>query len=332
MRRIWLSVLFLLARIVCFGSESGFRDCHVQVTMSNGPVPQSLTLEVFADNNALFRAKVPWNGSIVLPPLAPGEYRLQTGEGTNFVTSGPLHVPDSGSCEMRINILGQANAAHHIVEDDIDVEDLRVPRKARTTFEKGFSAMQHGQLEEARKDFLEVIRLDPKLSRAYNALGVISGQQKDRTGAREYFEKALELNPRSKSALMNLAKLSMLEKQYNSAIAFLERFRQATPDTADVHAMEADAYLKLANYPEAIHQAQAAHSLPHGNWDTVHLIAATAYEALQQPQMAAVEYKLYLDESSNSEMRAVASRRIKELGNLAQVSSPSVAINSLLSR
>jgi tetratricopeptide (TPR) repeat protein len=332
MLSISLFTLFLMASISCFGAESDAPLCHVQVNMSAGSLPQNLKMQVFAADKRLAELTVPYTGSLVLPPLAPGEYRLQTGEGTNFITSGPLHVPKSGECEVSINILGHTDARSKLIEDDLDVEDLRVPRKARDRFEKGFGALQRGDLQEARKEFLEVVRLDPKLSRAYNVLGVISDQQQDRVAARGYFEKALELNPRSKSALMNLAKLCMLEKQYDAALALFERFRMGARDSADIHAMEADAYVKLGRYPEAIREAHAAHNLSHANWEMVHLIAATAYEALHQTQMAAAEYRLYLEESSNPEMRAVASRRLRELGGVAEASSPTAPMNSFLPR
>jgi Flp pilus assembly protein TadD len=228
--------------------------------------------------------------------------------------------------------VGHADAKNQLVEDDLDVEDLRIPRKARERFEKGFAALQQGELEQAKVDFLEVTRLDPKLSRAYNVLGVISDQQTNRAAARQYFQKALELNPRSKAALMNLAKLCMVEKQYDAALGFLERFRAGSRDHADVYGMEADAYLKLHRYEDAIRAAQAAHRLSHENWDIVHLIAASAYEALHQPELAASEYRLYLDESSNPEMRAVALQKVRNLGGVAQQSQTTVPINSLMPR
>ena len=332
MRRIVCFAILLFVSTLSSGSKSEPRVCRVQVNISTGSLPANMKLQVFAGDRRLSEMKVPFDGNVFLPPLAPGDYRVQTGEGTNFVTSGPLHVPESGACELRVSILGYGDAIIQLVEDDLDVEDLRVPRKARERFEKGFAALQHGDLEEARKDFLDVTRLDPKLSRAYNVLGVISDQQKNRAAARQYFEKAVELNPHSKAALMNLAKLCMLEKQYDAAIDFLERFRAGSRDHADVYGMEAEAYLRLGRYQDAIRAAQAAHRLNHQNWDTVHLIAASAYEALHQPQMAATEYRLYIDESSNPEMRAVAFQKVRELSRVAQQSRTTVPMNSLLPR
>ena len=332
MRCVVSFATLLLFSSISFGSTMEPRVCHVQINMSSGSLPQNMKLQLFAGDRRLSEMKIPFDGSLFLPPLAPGEYRVQTGGGANFVTSGPLHVPQSGACELWISILGQADAKNQLVQDDVDVEDLRVPRKARERFEQGFAALQHGDLEEAKQDFLEVTRLDPKLSRAYNVLGLISDQQKNRAAARQYFEQALALNPHSKMALMNLAKLCMMEKRYDDALGFLERFRTGSREHADVYGMEAEAYLKLGRYQEAIRATQVAHRLSHQNWETVHLIAASAYEALRQPEMAAFEYRVYLDESSNPEMRAVAFQKIRELGAIAQQSKTTVPMNSLLPR
>jgi len=300
--------------------------------MSAGtPIPEKLELKVFSGDQRIAELVVPFSGRISLPPLVPGDYRIQTGStDARFFTSGPLRVPRSGACQMGINLVGRANQKNQIVDDDLDVEDLRVSPKARAEFEKGFAALERGQFKEARKEFLEVTALAPRLSRAYNVLGVISDQTGDSASARKYFEKAIELNPRSKAALLNLIKLSMLDKQYDRALAFLERYRAGTRDSAEVHGIAANAHLNLGRYREAIEEAHAAHNLPHANWEGVHAIAATAYEAIHQPEMAAAEYRQYMDETSNPSIRTEAARRIRELAARAQHGAPSVPMNSLL--
>jgi len=334
MRRACIGLLVLGTATPClFGSESVSRVCSVQVTMSTGtPIPERLQLKVFSGDQRIAELIVPSSGKIALPPLLPGDYRIQTGsKGSNFFSSGRLRVPGSGPCETAISLVGWANQKNQIVDDDVDVEDLRVSPKARAEFEKGFAALERGEFKEAKKEFLEVTTLAPRLSRAYNVLGVISDQTGDPAAARKYFEKAIELNPQSKAALLNLVKLSMLEKQYERALAFLERYRAGTRDTAEVHGIAAHAYLSLGKYREAIEEAHAAHSLPHTNWETVHAIAATAYEALHQPEMAAVEYSQYMDETSNPTTRTQVARKIRELEAMAQpATTPSPAINSLL--
>src|SRR6185312_4360583 len=95
-----LLLVFLFTTSFGFGSDSELHACHVHIIMSNGTaLPANLKLQVFAAGRRVSETEVPYGGEVVLA-LTAGEYRMQTGgAGTNFLTSGPLHVPVSGDCE-----------------------------------------------------------------------------------------------------------------------------------------------------------------------------------------------------------------------------------------
>lgn len=335
MQRGAVSALVLVgSSIFSFGSDLQPRSCHVQVLMSSGAIPSNLKLQVFSGNSRIRDVRVPETGSITITNLAPGDYRIQSGGvAANFLTAGPLHVPDSGPCELGFTIVGRTDAHNSLAEDDVDVEDLRVSSQARSQFQTAFAQFERGELQKSRDSFIEVTKLAPKLSRAYNILGVISNQLGDTRSGRQYFEKALELNPHSKPALMNLAKLSLTERRFDEALTNLERYRIGSPDIADVHAMEAEAYLKLGRYNEAIRETKAAHALPHANWATVHVIAATSFEALHQTDYAVSEYRRFIEECNQQTLRERAAQRISELTSVAsQQPRAPVPMNSLVSR
>ena len=337
-RSVVLALFILGSSIASHASDSELRNCHVQVVMSNGAIPAKLKLQVFSGSKRIHEVRVPETGSVSIPDLVPGEYRIQSGGvNANFLTAGPLHVPATGPCELGFTIVGRTDAHKNLSEDDVEVEDLRISPAVRSLFQSAFSQFEHGELQKARESFTEVTRLAPKLSRAYNILGVISNQQGDKVGSRQYFEKALELNPHSRPALMNLAKLSITERQFSDALAVLERYRLGTPDIADVHAMEAEAFLKLGQYNDAIREAKAAHLLPHPNWASVHVIAAASYEALHQPDYAVTEYQKFIQECNQQPMREQAARRISELTSVASQQPASqqpiqIPMNSLVTR
>jgi len=339
MQRSFLSALFVLgSSIFSVASDSHLRSCHVQVVMSSGGIPAKLKLQVFSGSSRIREVRVPETGSVNISNLEPGDYRIQSGGvDANFLTAGPLHVPDSGPCELGFTIVGRTDAHKNLTEDDIEVEDLRISPAVRSLFQSAFAQFERGELQKAKELFTEVARLAPKLSRAYNILGVISNQQGDRVGGRQYFEKALDLNPRSRPALMNLAKLSITERRFNDALAVLERYRIGTPDIADVHAMEAEAFLKLGRYNDAIREAKAAHVMPHPNWASIHVIAASSYEALHQPDYAVSEYQKFIQECNQQPMREQAARRISELTSVASQQPTSqqpiqIPMNSLVMR
>jgi Flp pilus assembly protein TadD len=329
-----VSALFLLgSSIFSLASDSQLRSCHVQIVLSSGAIPPKLRLQVFNGMSRIREVRVPETGSTTITDLAPGDYRIQSGGlDANFLTTGPMHVPASGPCELGFTIVGRADSHNSLAEDDVDVEDLRVSSRARSLFQLAFAQFERGELQKSKDSFIEVTKLAPKLSRAYNILGVISNQQGDARSGRQYFEKALELNPRSKPALMNLAKLSIVERRFEDALAILERYRIGSPDVADVHAMEAEAYLKLGRYNEAIREAKAAHELPHPNWASVHVIAATSFEALHQPDHAVSEYRRFIEECNQQPLRERAERRISELTSVASQQPSEIPMNSLAVR
>ena len=332
-RSVVPALFFLCTSLLSFASDSQLRSCHVQVVMSSGAIPAKLKLQIFNGNRRIGEVRVPETGSATITDLVPGDYRIQTGGvDANFLTAGPLHVPVSGPCEIGFTIVGRTDAHNSLAEDDVDVEDLRLSAQARSLFQSAFAEFAAGELQKAKDSFIEVTKLAPKLSRAYNILGVISNQQGDTRSGRQYFEKALELNPRSKPALMNLAKLSIVERRFNEALNILEQYRVGSPDIADVHAMEGEAYLKLGKYNEAIREAKAAHALPHANWATIHVIAATSFEALHQPGYAVSEYKQFIQECNQQPLREQAARRIGELTAIAEQQRSQIPMNSLLTR
>ena len=83
MRSVVSLAALLLVSSVSFGSTTEPRVCHVQINMSAGSIPQNTKLQVFAADRRLSEMKIPFDGSLFLPPLAPGEYRVQTGQGAS---------------------------------------------------------------------------------------------------------------------------------------------------------------------------------------------------------------------------------------------------------
>lgn len=93
---------------------------------------------------------------------------------------------------------------------------------------------QHGQMEEAVREYRTALRLNSKDVNVLNSLGVCLARLEDRGGAREFFQKALHVAPNEAMAIFNLGVLDELEGDSQSA---LERFRQALhidPNTFEI--------------------------------------------------------------------------------------------------
>jgi len=93
----------------------------------------------------------------------------------------------------------------------------------------GVFLCQQGQFNEAEQQFLEAIKnpLYTSVAQAYENAGLCVGRIPDATLAESYFRKALQLEPRLAKSLVNMAELSYLDIDYESALAYIKRYQQA---------------------------------------------------------------------------------------------------------
>jgi tetratricopeptide (TPR) repeat protein len=136
----------------------------------------------------------------------------------------------------------------------------------------------------------------------------------DTPAARRAFLKATELNDKFAGAQRNLARILLSEHNYQEVAALLNRSLESEPMNAWALTSAANAELILHKYSDAITHARKAHSVPHQGLGGVHIVAALALEATQQPLDALKEYQLYLDEEPNGRDAARAKAAIARLG------------------
>ena len=79
----------------------------------------------------------------------------------------------------------------------------------------------------------------------------------------------------------------------------------------------ANAALLTHHYDQAIAYARKAHSIPHPGSAGVHIVAALALEATQQPFEAITEYQLYLHEDPKGRDALRAQQAIQRLNSPA---------------
>ena len=106
------------------------------------------------------------------------------------------------------------------------------------------------------------------------------------------------LSPRGRVCSVALARISFAERKYEEADALLTKSLSTDPLNTWALATAANAELITHKYSEAIAHARKAHSVPHPDLAGVHIVAALALEATQQPAEAAAEYRLYLQEDA----------------------------------
>jgi tetratricopeptide (TPR) repeat protein len=190
---------------------------------------------------------------------------------------------------------------------------LSIPAAARKTFEQAGEAMRQQHWQESRALFETAIREYPQYDLAYNGLGMVEVELNEMDAARESFSKAIELNPDFPAAYRNLARISFAQRNYEEADTLLVKSLEGDPLNVWALSSAANAELLIHKYSEAIGHARKAHGVPHAGLAGVHIVAALALEAQEQPLEAVKEYQLYLDEDPKGRDAARAQKAIARL-------------------
>jgi tetratricopeptide (TPR) repeat protein len=115
----------------------------------------------------------------------------------------------------------------------------------------GLSYRHLGRFEEARKYFLEGLKLDPHNASCLFNLGFIEERQGNSARAEELFQKALHSKPDYSEALFELANLRTKDKKLTEAETLLKQYVRVSRNPAS-------GYYKLAMVERSLHQIEAA--------------------------------------------------------------------------
>lgn len=102
-----------------------------------------------------------------------------------------------------------------------------------------------GDTQAAQPDFEEALKQDPRDFTANLYLGTMKLKQRDLDKARPMLELALQLQPNSPMARLQIAKLDGMTGKYTDAASILEQLEKADPNWIDPHIELAPIYYKL---------------------------------------------------------------------------------------
>lgn len=139
--------------------------------------------------------------------------------------------------------------------------DIPQPQKAAALEQKGWSDWQAGKLDEAIAKFSDAVKLDPKLTNAWNGLGWAEFNSGDLDAAEKAFRKALELEPNHPAALNGLGQIDLERKNYARAE---QELLKAAPNAPAACFGLARLYLLEGKFAEAQKWAQKAVDAPGG--------------------------------------------------------------------
>jgi len=112
--------------------------------------------------------------------------------------------------------------------------------------------MDEGKLDEAVKQFQEVIRLTPTIGKPYNDLGKAYALQEKMDDAMVMFSNAVALNPGLAQARWNLGNACLLKGKVAEGLAEMKRAGQLSPEDIEAHRRFADTWIKMGKAAEAL--------------------------------------------------------------------------------
>ena len=92
-----------------------------------------------------------------------------------------------------------------------DSSSSRPSTHQASPFNEAENLLAQGRIAEAREKTLHELEQNPKSVEGLNLLGIIDSSAKDYAGARDAFERALKLDPRSTRTHNNLGSLDVTE-------------------------------------------------------------------------------------------------------------------------
>jgi tetratricopeptide (TPR) repeat protein len=193
----------------------------------------------------------------------------------------------------------------------VGANSLKIPGKAEKELTRGDKALQDKKYPEARDHYQKAIELYPQYDLAYNGLGATLIEMKDIDGARNAFQKSVQVNDKFAGGYRNLARISASEKDYIKAVDLLHHSLSLEPLNPEALSRLCQFDYLLGNDTEVPELARKLHSLPHPGQELAHFAAASSLERMNKPDEAIGEYTLFLKEAPESNLTAAAKTAIE---------------------
>ncbi len=120
-----------------------------------------------------------------------------------------------------------------------------------TTIEEGLRHHRAGRLDEAAKNYRQILSEDPRQPDALHLLGVVAQSVGQLDEAVELISESLRVNPNNVSAINNLAGVLKDQARYSDAIEFYEAAIAASPAEAYLHSNLGNALRESGKLEEA---------------------------------------------------------------------------------
>ena len=187
-----------------------------------------------------------------------------TPHAVEWLRTAILKAPTDPSNYLLFATISFNHASYQVGIDIVNAGLREIPGSARLYLARGVLLVQLSNYTAAVADFQKAHALDPKLSFAQDAMGMIRSQQHDAAGSLAIFEQLAAQHPHD-ALLQYLYAEALSEADTNSgdqnrgkAIAAVRSALKLEPDYQPARDLLCSLLLQSNNYPEVIRQAELA--------------------------------------------------------------------------
>ena len=212
-----------------------------------------------------------------------------TGRIGSLVVILVLMSPLAWNQELSSSITGQS---HGPSEPSISAARLRVPRKARSHYEKAIKSFATLRYVEAQTQVDKALRLYPAFPEALTLLGYIQLHLQQWESAEHNLQAAIRSDPTYGYAYLILSHLYNLQKRFDDALEMSQRANALMPNDWMVAYEMCTSFIKTHQYAMALNFGDAALRTNRGT--LLHVAKAHALIGLNRYREAVEELRTYL--------------------------------------
>jgi Tfp pilus assembly protein PilF len=314
MRR-WVCILLTLALVGPLGAAKK-KTFELRGKIQPPPGP---AVVVLSSTTSPFRARTPADsgGEFRFKKLDPGAYTVwvfapSAGEVQQTVAVGPSTASKGRRMEVTVPFTSPEIASlpgRHTVS----VRDLALPNDAKLDLVEARRLLARKDIEGAVGRLQHAVEVAPQFAAAWNELGTVAYLTKRFADAEGYFRKAVENDPGSFEAIVNLGGVLLNLERPKEAFKYNTFALGKRPKDALANAQMGLNYFFLGDYDSAIPMLKAAKSRDAAHFSYPQLYLADIYTRRGDAQAAIAEFEDFLLRHPDAEEAPKVKERIARL-------------------
>jgi tetratricopeptide (TPR) repeat protein len=146
-------------------------------------------------------------------------------------------------------------------------------------FQRGQDALARGSLDEAERDFRQVLKIDPQAGAAYANLGVVYMRRKQWTKALGELQKAKKFMPQVAGVRLNIGLAYYRQNEFLKAIPEFEAVVRAQPDAPQARYLLGQSYFFADRWADAVATLEPLWGQESENLQYLYMLSNAAYRA-----------------------------------------------------